>query len=132
MNLSFEGAPRVALLLVILLLVLGHGSAPALAQAIDPQSLVGEWIGQWSSTSRAQTSGPYSLLISKVDGDKVTGRVEQSSHQKNTSFAFVGTLEGNKLIIVNPGSRTELEISGNQMRGGVFGTWRNTITLNKR
>lgn len=68
MNLSFLRSPRVVLLLVTLLLALGYGSAPALAQATDPQSLVGEWIGQWSSTSRPQVSGPYSLLISKVDG----------------------------------------------------------------
>jgi hypothetical protein len=132
MNPSFARPRPVTLLLVTLLLALGYGSAPVLAQAVDPQSLVGEWTGQWSSTSRAQVSGPYSMVISKVDGDKVTGRVERSTQQKNVSFAFVGTLEGNKLIIDRPGSKTELEISDNQMRGGAFGTYRGTITLNKK
>lgn len=131
MSLSSARAGLAPLLLVTLLVVLGSGSTPVLAQVIDPQSLVGEWTGQWSSTSRAQVSGPYSMVISKVEGDKVTGRVERSA-QKNASFAFVGTLEGNKLVIDRPGSKTELEISDNQMRGGSFGTYRGTITLNKK
>jgi|SRR5215475_8624821 len=94
---------------------------PLLAQAaLDPQSLVGQWTGKWIAAAtgggnggRGGTQGPYSLTITRVEGDVVFATVEYREFSGNVR----GTISDNQLTFVGPQFRTELRIDGNQMRG---------------
>jgi hypothetical protein len=106
--------------------------APALAQApVDPQSLVGEWSGQWQWKSNAKHTGPYFLTIEKVEGNNVFGN-GQIRGSTNTEFKFRGKLEGNRLTF-GGSPNTDLVIDGTEMSGSVSGG-RNPLELklNKR
>ena len=113
-------SPRVALGLLVSCLALSPASL-LLAQApFDPQSLVGEWVGKWSAGAtsggtggRGGTQGPYSLVITRVQGDQVFGKVEFQE--------FSGNVRGRSPATTSPSPasacRTELTIHGNEMRG---------------
>jgi hypothetical protein len=116
--------------LLALALVLGLGVVGAGAQSIDPQSLAGEWRGQAVRSERGQ-SGPYNLTIVKVEGDRVSLRIERSGR---TSKA-IGTLKGNTLTYGGGQGETELTISdnGKEMRGTWTGSGgRANISLTKQ
>lgn len=70
-------ARAVVLWLSMLVALSGARGGVAWAQAgtVDPQSLIGEWSGEWIQTAGKQhlASGPYSLTILRVQGDKVHG-----------------------------------------------------------
>jgi hypothetical protein len=111
-------------------------AAQAWAQApVDPQSLVGEWWGSWTSKRGGPgpggvNNGPYSLQIERVEGSTVYGRGEVSG-QRTSEFRFAGTVDGNRLtfgreIVV------DLLIVGDQMTGGSHGMAARNITLTKR
>jgi|SRR5215470_4087614 len=113
-----------------LALVLGLGIRGAEAQSIDPQSLAGEWRGQAVRAERGQ-SGPYNLTIVKVEGDRVSLRIERSGRTSNA----VGTLKGNTLTYGGGQGTTELTISdnGKEMRGTWAGSGgRANISLTKQ
>jgi hypothetical protein len=61
------------------------------AQAVDPQSLVGEWAGTWNSQSAepANMSGAYSLTIKKVEDAKVFARLHSVSPGRNVDADVV-------------------------------------------
>lgn len=113
-------SPRVVLSLLVACLALSPASL-LLAQApFDPQSLVGEWVGKWSAGAtsggtggRGGTQGLYSLVITRVQGDQVFGKVEFQEFSGNVR----GTLTGNNLTFAGERVRTELTIHGNEMRG---------------
>ncbi len=97
-------------------------------QAIDPQTLLGQWEGDWSSTG---DRGRYYLTIEKVEGDKVHLRIERSGMSDRTlpsDVRFVGTLAGNRLAYAPPRwPATQLTIEGNKMSGTSQG--RSTIKI---
>ena len=79
---------------------------------VDPQSLIGLWSGTWTGAHVAAENGRYYLTITRVDGQKVLGKVEFVG-KRTTEFPINGTLSGNRLTYL----RTELMISGNRMTG---------------
>jgi hypothetical protein len=87
----------------------------ALAQTVDPQSLVGEWEGTWSGVSARDVQGTFRMTVTKVERSQVHGRIEREGWGRQVAparFDFVGTLEGNKLVFTFPGNSVELTISG--------------------
>ncbi len=104
------------------------------AQAVDPQSLIGEWQGTWNLANPKGVNGQYYLTIKTVEGNKVQGRVERSNVRKGITpdFNFTGTLTGNVLKFQAGPSNTELTIDGNQMSGEMFGSTRAEISLTKK
>jgi hypothetical protein len=89
-------------------------------EALDPQSLVGEWRGSWIDKKRPGANGQYFLTIEQVHANKVYGQVAISGRE-SVQFKIVGTLAGNRLTFgtQNP---TELLIEGKQMRGSAQGS----------
>ena len=101
-------------------------------EALDPQSLVGEWGGSWINKHQRGFTGQYHLIVEKVAGNKVYGQVTISGRD-TAQFKIVGTLAGNRLTFgtQNP---TELLIEGKQMKGAAQGAGRAApldITLTK-
>lgn len=125
---------HVRVLFVAWLFTLVALTPPAWPQTpLDPQSLIGEWRGSWTSTQMhraraASASGQYYLTIEKVEGNKVHGRAEIIGR---TEFKFVGTLDGNRLTF-GQDTITELVIDGDHMRGSSRGTFARDITLSKK
>ena len=96
-------------------------SAVVLAQsAVDPQALIGEWNGRWTIGAagggvggRGGTQGPYKLVITKVEGDRVFATLDTQGF----SGKITATLAGNTLSFGNDRLQTQLTVDGNQMRG---------------
>ena len=111
-----------------LVLASGLGLLGAEAQSVDPQSLVGEWRGQFVFTENA-SSAPYNLTIVKIEEDKVIGRVERLGQ----TIDIVGTLKGNILTYTGAGNTAQLTISenGKEMRGRSL-TTRVNISLTRQ
>jgi len=117
-----------------LAVVTGFAPPEALAQSVDPQSLVGEWRGTYHGVSERLIQGTLNVTVTKVEGNQVHGRVEREGFGKAVSPArvdFVGTLEGDKLVITFPGNSVESTISGTQMRGTMFESYRMNISMTK-
>ena len=114
-------------------------SAWAQAPAVDPQSLVGEWQGEWKwSRNPAAVNGRYYLTIHKVNSDKVYGKVEFSGGPFRPPYDVEGKLEGNilKYSSLDKQVSAELVITGNTMTGlsvrvGVAGSFDITATKRK-
>lgn len=111
---------RLAFALVLACLALRPIPLVFAQATLDPQSLVGEWAGKWIAAAtgggnggRGGTQGPYALVITKIEGDRVFATVES----REFSGAVRGTLADNRLTFAGPQFRTELTIEGNQMRG---------------
>ena len=87
------------------------------APAVDPQSLVGSWEGDWQGVSRQ--SGRYFLTIRRVDGDAVYGTMEWMGSAKQPPFEFKGKLEGDRLVWIRADKQAQVEftISGTTMTG---------------
>ncbi len=90
------------------------------AQALDPQSLIGEWTGKWvrqsagsAQTRRIATSGAYRLVINKVEGRIVSADVYAEGAQGVIERGGRGTLEGNTLTF----GPVKFTVTGNDMRG---------------
>ncbi len=84
---------------ILLTIVMGGIGALAEEQpGIDPQSLVGEWVGSWTATSviGGPPGGPYKMTIRRIEGPRVFGHVE-ISRRRQVEFDFVGTLDGKRL-----------------------------------
>ena len=128
---------RLLCLIVLagLAVVTGFPPPEGLAQTVDPQSLVGEWVGTWFLTQRPQVEGQYNMTVTKVEGNQVHGRVERTfavGQAGTANFAFVGTLEGDKLVFTGSATQTELTINGTQMRGVGLAINRFNISMTKR
>ncbi len=106
---------RTALLLPIVAAFVVAALAPTTwpqTADVDPGTLIGLWSGSWISSHVASESGRYYLTITRVEGQKVFGKVELVG-KRTIEFMFNGSLSGNRLTYL----RTELTISGNQMTG---------------
>ena len=121
-------------LLVVVVGVLLGVAVNGDAQAPDPQSLLGEWIGTWTGRL-ASASGPYRLVIERVDGRRVRGHVETTGGRNQqgapVSFRIAGVLKGNHLTYGASNSPVDLEVNGSEMRGTWTGLAHRDITLNK-
>jgi len=110
--------------------VTGPALPPAFPQAVDPQSIVGEWAGTWVGASERLAQGTLNMAVTKVEGNQVHGRSERMNWA-NRQTRFVGKLEGDKLVFAGPTQFVELTISGTQMQGtGVDGV-RINISMTK-
>jgi len=107
--------------------------ATARAQT-DPQSLVGDWSGEWrSKTGSSSNYGPYSLTIEKVQGNKVSGHVQARSDRGNVDYKFLGALDGNQLTWTAGNATTNLTVGGTTMTGTTTGGRTNSdISLTKK
>ena len=101
------------------------------AQNVDPQSLVGQWTGNWTEKSESKINGPYYLTIERVEGNKVFGLGEVHSRSGKTEFRFVGTPQGNRLTYGRD-NVTDLTIDGNRMEGTSIGRTNWRVKLNKQ
>ena len=123
-----------------LVLLLGLVPFSVQAQTVDPQSLIGEWRGAWAWTNNPSVNGQYYMTITKVEGDKVYGRVERgglpAAYRAVANFNFAGTLSGYVLtfVVCAPAGKTELTISdgGKEMLVQGYGTNRVDISLSKK
>lgn len=93
---------------LLIVVVVGLGALAEEQPSIDPQSLVGEWVGSWTQAraiGAAPAGGSYRMTIRRVARSKVFGHLEISK-RRILELDFVGTLEGNRLTY----GRTELTI----------------------
>ena len=107
----------------------------ARAQApTDPQSLVGEWSGEWRSKTGASSNyGPYYVSIEKVQGKRVSGHVQARSDRGNVDYKFQGALDGNQLTWTAGNANIALTVDGTTMTGTSTGGRTNTdISLTKK
>ena len=95
-------------------------STPWAQPGLDPQSLVGEWRGKWTSGAatggpgpRSGREGPFGLTITEVRGNVVRATIEVGG----ATTAIRATLQGNQLKFGNEQIQTELTIDGDHMRG---------------
>ena len=116
-------APRAVVVVVaaiVLTAAMAGAIAPAVAQTpVDPQSLIGEWSGEWRWKSNQKMNGAYTLTIEKVEGTDVSGE-GQLRGRSNTEFKFRGKLEGNHLTFGKE-AQTDLVIDGKTMSGARTG-----------
>jgi hypothetical protein len=127
---------RVLCLIGLAGLAVAAAFAPpeALAQTVDPQSLVGAWVGNWSFVSHGNTPGDYTMTVTKVEGNQVFGRIERGTGaytSRMATYDFVGTLEDNKLVFGGSLSSGEVTIDGTQMRGTALENTRMNISMTK-
>lgn len=112
-------ARRRALLAVGCAVLLALLAGPSRSEeAVDPQSLVGQWGGSWTDKASGKLTGQYWLTIDRVRGRRVFGEVEASGPPRSAKFKFAGTLDGNRLRFTSGSAVTELTVHGQEMRGG--------------
>jgi hypothetical protein len=113
---------RIAVIaLGVALMIVGVVPGQIGAQALDSQSLIGEWTGKWVQQSagtqtqgrRFTPSGAYRLVINKVEGRVVFADIYFEGAQGASEREARGTLEGNTLTF----GPTRFAVSGNEMRG---------------
>jgi hypothetical protein len=72
--------------------VTGPAVPGALAQAVEPQSLVGVWEGTWVGASERLAQGTLNMTVTKVEGNQVQGRFERMGWaNRQVRFDFVAT-----------------------------------------
>ena len=123
----------IALGSLLIIVMAGLGALAEEQPRIDPRSLVGEWIGSWKPTHQTgagRTEGPYRILIRRVKGSRVFGRVEAAGRRQE-QFNFVGTLDGNRLTYRRAHLTVYVGDNLMQMRGSEGGTMPIEITLRK-
>ena len=116
----FQG---IALVAFILLVLVGYNSTASsqpststessvqivAVPAIDPQTLIGEWWGDWEYNP--VFGGRYFLTIAKTEGNKLYGKVLLTGRTKqNSEEQFEGTLNGSRVSIRAPSRTAELTI----------------------
>jgi len=112
----------LVIVLTLVILVLTPGSQGAAQAPLDPQALIGEWVGKWTATvgpghgRYGGREGPYSLTVNRVEGDRVFATVAFQGTRN-----IRATLSGNNLTFGNEQFQTALGIDGDQMRGRVTG-----------
>ncbi len=107
-------------LALVVILVASSASTGGAQPGLDPQSLIGEWTGKWTSGAvtggpgpRSGREGPFALMITQVQGNVVHGTVEVAG----VTTKIRATLQGNQLRFGNEQIQTELTIDGDHMRG---------------
>src|SRR5262245_37270547 len=107
-------------LALMAIIAAGSVSVVRAQPAVDPQSLIGEWRGKWTSGAatggpgpRSGREGPFVLSITQVHGNLVHAVVEVGG----VATKIRASLQGNQLRFGNEQIQTELVIDGNHMRG---------------
>jgi hypothetical protein len=89
------------IVLASLVVIVGGAVFPALAQPLDPESLIGVWSGRVTAMDKASVNLKMVLTIRRVAGGEVFGLLEMYPHQRPiVSRPFRGTLEGNELRVL--------------------------------
>ena len=110
------------------------------AQALDPQTLIGEWTGKWVRQTpgavqggrRLTTNGAYRLVINKIEGQAVSADiyaegVNVEGSQKTVEREVRGRLEGSTLTF----GPTRFTVTEKEMRGTRTGPAAVEINLTK-
>ena len=107
-------------LALVVIIVASSASTVRAQPDLDPQSLIGEWRGKWTSGAatggpgpRSGREGPFALTITRVQGTVVQGTIEI----QGVTTKIRATLQGNQLRFGNEQIQTELTIDGDHMRG---------------
>ena len=123
---------RCLIVLTCLALVAGTALPEIWAQAVDSDPLVGKWEGTWVNMSHPNARGDYNITITKVEGNKVHGRIEKQGFPSGSAtYDIVGTLEGDKLMYGTASTSTELMVKGKQLRGTSVDGFRLAIEMTK-
>lgn len=81
-------------------LLLGPGFVSG-AGALEPQALVGDWVGEWNDGASVRDA--VYMTVTKVSGDRVEGtvyrRATPGTASDNRDLVFVGTLVGSMLSV---------------------------------
>ena len=133
MDSSFTARTRsLVIVLASLTLVAGIALSQIWAQGVDSQPLVGKWEGTWVNLSHPNARGDYNITITKVEGNKVHGRIEKQGFPSGSAtYDIVGTLEGDKLMYGTASTSTELMVNGKQLRGTSVDGFRLAIEMTK-
>lgn len=85
---------------MVLAVLLGLAPVSA-ASAIEPQALVGAWVGEWNNG--LGVSDAVYMTVTRVSGDRVEGTVywqaTPGTPSENRDLSFVGTLVGSTLSV---------------------------------
>lgn len=88
--------------------------------------------GTWVNLSHPNYLGDYNMTVTKVEGNKVHGRIEKVAFTGGSSASdFVGTLDRDKLTYGSSSTSTELIINGNQLRGTSIENFRLGIEMTR-
>lgn len=113
------------------------------ARALEPQALVGDWVGEWNNGLGLRDA--VYMTVTKVLGDRVEGtvyrQVNPGTASDNRDLVFVGTLVGSTLSVRGgptvPGSPAmsfscSVSRDGARMDGFFQGTGRSAVSLAKK
>jgi hypothetical protein len=107
--------------------------------ALEPQTIVGDWIGKWHDSLGA--SDAVYVTVTKVSGDRVEGtlywRATPGAPSDNRDLPFVGTLVGSTLSATLSGSPLmsfsyNIDRAGTRMSGFFQATIRSGVSLGKK
>lgn len=111
--------------------------------AIEPQVLVGAWVGQWNNG--LGVSDAVYLTVTRVSGDRVEGTVywqaTPGTPSENRDLLFVGTLVGSTLSVRGaptvPGSPAmsfscSISRDGTRMDGFFQGAGRSAVSFARK
>ena len=83
---------RIAVTLAVALMIVIVMPGQIGAQALDPQSLIGEWTGKWAQPTvggtlrtKGSRDGAYKLVINKVEGEVVSANIYVEDGGKRAS-----------------------------------------------
>lgn len=125
-----------------LAVLLGVASV-SVVSAIEPQALVGAWVGEWNNG--LGVSDTVYMTVTKVAGDRVEGTVYWQSTpgtpSENRDLSFVGTIVGSTLSVRGaptvPGSPAmsfscSISRDGTRMDGFFQGAGRSAVSLARK
>jgi hypothetical protein len=111
--------------------------------ALEPQTIVGDWVGEWNN-GRGASDAVY-MTVTTVAGDRVEGtlswRATPGAPSENRVLPFVGTLVGNTLSARGaptvPGSQAmsfsyNITRDGTRMAGFFQATDRSSVSFTKK
>ncbi len=107
--------------------------APVSGQTIDPQSLIGEWAGDWAARQERGFTGQISMSISRVAGGKVYGEFSMSGARSVPPTKVVGDLTAQGFTITGPQFVSTYALTGDRLTGisGPGGTTSISMTRKK-
>ncbi len=115
----------VAKLVVALVLVMLFSTYAAAQQKVEPQSMVGEWVGEYSLSG---TRGAVYMTVKKVDGNTIYASVEVMAQTTAFNGDNEGTLEGNTITWnkSNTWSAFTVSANGREMSGAILAQYGRT------